>query len=296
MIWSDPEIQKLAQNFVCVVEECFFLHPPSWLQNPPNPDSTNLFKTYVSNAPDLWPANTPTHQGLYVMTADGGFLSGDFARQSLENARAVIEAGWDSWKRKNHRESKPVPRTGLPLFAGAPPPPGGLKLQVTYRDLPRGETRRPGDAQFPNPYNMGWYDLTPQEAKSFVNDSPQPREVPLGIVQKLALTKLKDAVRGQMNGWKPTDWKGGRLKVEQDKKAGSVVVCRISGNVDLRRGNSLSYAPKFFGHAVYDQSTGEFIDFQMLATGQRTGRGGANGRNTDLGPAPMAIAFRMYRP
>ncbi|MGI9244921.1 MAG: hypothetical protein ACR2RV_29225, partial [Verrucomicrobiales bacterium] len=94
MIWSDPSIQQIAKNYVCVIEETFFLYPPSWLKDPPDPAATKLFKTYASNAPrGVLPQDSSTYQGLYTMLADGTYLSGKFARQTNNIARDALEQG-----------------------------------------------------------------------------------------------------------------------------------------------------------------------------------------------------------
>lgn len=298
-IWSDPAIQRLATEFVCVIEETFFLFPPDWLKDPPNPASTRLFKAYVADAPDaLIPAKTSTYQGLYCMTADGGYLSGKFARQSREQAEQVLTEALGKWReevRRSGARPKPVPDNRLPMFGGAELRPGGLKLEVAYRDLPRGEVRRPGNAQFPNPYNLGWLDLDPREAATLVTGSAERLEVPDAVFHKLALTSLKDAVRGQMQDWKREDLKSGSLWVRKVAAEGAEDAYEAGGEAVLRRGD-LSFAPQFHGRFRVDRSTGEFTAFQLIAAGQRTGKGPANGRATDLGPAPLGIAFTLYRP
>lgn len=298
-IWSDPEIQKIASDYVCVIEETFFLFPPEWMKNPPNPEATKLFQTYIGNAPPgLVPAQTSTYQGLYAMTANGDYLSGKFARQSREEAERVLRQGLEEWRRQVDRAGgrpKDVPTNRLAMYGGEEPRKGGLKLEVVYRDLPRGEVRRPGNAQFPNPYNLGWFDLNPAEARSLVTGQREKVAVPDPVFRRLALTRLKDAVRGQMQDWKKEDLKSGSLWVRQLSEEGGRETYEMGGEALLERGE-LSFAPKFHGRFTFDPDTREFTAFQLLAAGQRTGNGAANGRATDLGPAPMGIAFSLYPP
>ena len=77
--------------------------------------------------------------------------------------------------------------------------------------------------------------------------------------------------------------------------AGGKQVYELSGEALLKDG-SLSYVSKLIGTMTFDTQSKRFLEFKMIAAGQRTGRGPANGRATDLGPAPMGISFRLYQP
>jgi hypothetical protein len=298
-IWSDPQIQKMTSEFVCVIEETFFLNPPPSVGQVPDPAATRLFRTYVGKAPyDLFPLKTTTYQGLYCLTDDGGYLSGKFARQSREEAREVLETGLKNWRQEIagvNGEVKEVPKNRLAMYGGAELRKGGLKLEVAYRDLPRGDTRRPGNAQFPNPYNMGWFDLSPREASTLATGEEGWKAIPSDLFRRLALTTLKDAVRGQMQDWRKEDLQSGELRVALVGRSGDEERYEIKGEAMLKRG-PLSFSPTFHGRFSFDRARGEFTAFQMVAFGQRTGRGPANGRATDLGPAPMGIALTLYRP
>ena len=269
------------------------------MKDPPNPAATNLFKKYVSNSPKgTFPAETSTYQGLYCLTADGDYLSGKFARQSNDVAREALTGGLKSWQKlagERGYQSKPVPTNRLALYGGEELTKGGLKLEVAYRDLPRGEDRRPGNAQFPNPYNLGWFDLTPAEAKSLVSQSKEKRAIADAVFRKLARTRLKDAVRGQMGDWKNDEIKSGQIFTQLVSTKGSEQVYELSGSAVFEAGER-KFLPHFFGSMTFDTVTGEFTDFRLIATGQRFGKGPANGRATDLGPAPMGISLTLYRP
>ncbi|MEO0415772.1 MAG: hypothetical protein AAF226_12570 [Verrucomicrobiota bacterium] len=293
VIWSDPQIQKLSREFVCVIEECFFLFPQAHVTSPPNPESTRLFQAYVKNAPPLWPANTTTHQGLYVMTPGGDYLAGKFARQSKENALSTLQEGWNEWTQQKSGDSQAVPGGTLPLFGGKVPTSEVVKLRVSYRDLPRGDLQRPGDARFPNPYNISWYDLSAEQAAHFTNSGSSPQSVLADVLKPLAMQVLKDAVRGQIRGWQPDAWRGGELTVRMIEERDGLIVCELRGSCDLQNG-ALRYRPKLYGETIYDRQKGQFTAFQLMAAGQREGKGAANGRETDLGPAPMGVALSLF--
>lgn len=265
------------------------------MQDPPNPASTKLFKSYVANAPDgIFPKQTSTYQGLYCLMPDGTYLSGKFARQTRDVAHKALSDGLAEWK-KVASNPKPVPTNKLAIYGGEKFQKGGLKLQVTYRDLPRGDVQRPGDARFPNPYNLGWYDLTPAEAKTFLTDRKKKVAIPDQVFQKLARTRLKDAVRGQMEDWKSNAIQSGQLFTRLTSSEGSKKTYQLTGSAKMAA-DGRSFSPNFHGTATFDTAAGEFTGFRLLATGQRSGKAGANGRETDLGPAPMAIALTLYQP
>ncbi|NNE90661.1 MAG: hypothetical protein HKN23_03355 [Verrucomicrobiales bacterium] len=229
------------------------------------------------------------------MTAGGDYLSGRFARQSNQIARATLTGGLEAWEKlaaQRNYEPKPVPTDRLDLFGGKPLQKGGLKLEVAYRDFPRGDVRRPGDARFPNPHNLGWYDLSPAEARSFL-PADGKQKVSDSVFRKLAITTLKDAVRGQMNGWKEHEMTEGELHSEKTGQSGTVSTYKLTGHAKFAVGDR-TYEPALFGLAKFDSASGEFTQFQLIASGQRTGKGGANGRETDLGPAPMGVGLQLY--
>ena len=183
---------------MCVIEETFHLHPPSWLKDPPRPKSTALYRTYVKNAPKLWPEDTSTYQGFYLMSPSGDYLGGNFGIVQKEEARNLITAALEKWKATG-AFMRSVPTNALAIYGGKEPQPGSLKLQLAYRDLPRGDVERPNTAYIQNPYNLGWLDLSKEEAQTFLTESEKPIEIPQRLFAKIATQTLKDAVRGQMS-------------------------------------------------------------------------------------------------
>ena len=228
---------------------------------------------------------------------DGTYLAGKFARQSRKLAKDTLTSGLKKWQditRAKSRNPQPVPTNKLAIYGGDTLQKGGIKLEVAYRDLPRGEVERPGDARFPNPYNLGWYDFTPEEAQAFRTTSREKVALPDALFEKLARLRLKDAVRGQMGDWKRGALKKGKLYTQFIGKRHHQSVYQLSGSAVLEEQGRL-FSPEFFGIVRFDESTGECTDFRLIASGQRVGKGPANGRATDLGPAPMAVSLTLYR-
>ena len=284
---------------MCVIDECFDLAPPAWLKQEwlANPRSTALFQKYVRNSPSIWPRNTSTHQGFYIMTADGEHLAGSFARTGRDEAERLMRSSLtkvNQLARQRGWSPKPVPTNRFPLTMGKPSPRGGIKLEAVTRDLPRGRDTRPGgnNQWVKEWFNLNWVDLTPDEARSFVASGSNRQAVPRAVLEKIAMANVKDTVRGQ-NGWKKGAFKGGELYTELTGQSGSTKSLRISGYV-IMSGASRVLAVQLHGRAKFDQRAGEFREFEMVASGQRQGAADANMRGQDPGPAPMGIAWRLY--
>jgi len=168
-----------------------------------------------------------------------------------------------------------------------------VKLQLAYRDLPRGTLPRITSAYVRNPYNLGWFDLSAAEARSFRADSQKPVAIPQRLFRRLATQILKDAVRGQMRGWDAVALTGGALYTQLFSRENNTRIYRLTGSAILKDG-ARSYAPQLLGRAVYDETAKKFVGFELVAVGQRTGKGPANGRENDLGPAPIGVAFKLF--
>ena len=231
------------------------------------------------------------------MTADGDYLSGYFAWAFKDRAKGVIEGGWRRYQelaRTRGWNPRPVPKDRLVQTLGKPVDRGGLKLEAAIRDLPRDNVLHPGRNEFERcAHNAKWIDLTPQQAAAFVTESETPRTIPRSAWQGLSQHALKDCARGQCGDWKPEHIRSGELFTRLIDREGDRLTVRISGDIRLE-GDGRSYTPKLHGRAVYDQQAREFVSFQLVAAGQRTGRAGANARQYDMGPAPLGVAFELH--
>ncbi len=232
------------------------------------------------------------------MTADGEYLSGYFAWAFKDRAQSVIENGWQRFQtmaRARGWNAQPVPTDPLVQTLGKPVERGGMKLEAAIRDLPRGEVLHPGRNEFERcSHNAKWIDLTAQQAAAFVTESESPQPVARSAWQELASHALKDCARGQCGDWKPEHMRQGKMMTQLINREGDLLTLQITGDMRFV-GDGRSYNPKLFGRAIYDQQAGQFQTFQLVATGQRTGRAGANGRQHDMGPAPLGVAFTVHR-
>lgn len=287
-------MQKLAQEFVCAADECWDLSPPDWFDRQwlKTPKSTNLFEKYLKNTPkDLIPEKTSTFQGTYCMTAEGEYLAGGFAWVNRERTIELLESALSEFS-KTGSAMKTVPRGELPLFMGKKPEEGGLKLQLGYRDLPRGENRLPNTKRIQRPVNLGFLDLSEEEVALFRVEKGESKELPQSLVKKISQKALKDCARGQCNADKET-FRGGTWTLKEVSREGDKQVIELRGSSQLEGGGQ-TFAPTVFGRLEFDLTEEEFKRFDLVAVGQRTGSGEFNFRWEDEEAAPLGVAFRLF--
>lgn len=232
------------------------------------------------------------------MTADGEHLSGSFARTSNAQARELVTTAWKSFERlARHRgwTPKPIPSNRFELTLGKPTQRGGIKLEIASRDLPRGNDRRPGNADWERAaYNLNWIDFSPDEARAFLTDSRDRVRIPQATLTRFAQDTLKDNVRGQC-GWQKGSFRDGQLFTQLIQEAGTTRTMRLTGYAIIS-GEGRVVGAELHGQADFDTRSGEFTRFDLVAAGQRQGAAGANGRSQDPGPAPIGFAYSLYRP
>ncbi len=230
------------------------------------------------------------------MTPEGDYLSGYFAWAFRNRAHAMIQNGWNRFQqlaRQHDWDPQPVPRNQLDYSLGKPAQPGGLKLEVTMRDLPRGNVTKPGRGVFQQcAYNISWTGFSPQEALHFVTESDEKQRLPGEILERFSKT-LKDCVRGQCSDWGRGAVKQGELYTQCIRREANMLTMRVTGTARFSEGGR-AYSCQLHGRVVYDKQAKRFTQFQLVASGQRRGRSQFNGRNDDPGPAPMGVAYVLY--
>lgn len=280
-----------------MIDECFDLAPPAWVKRAwlSNPQGTDLFTTFRKKS-GLFPGQPQTVQGFYCMTAGGDHLADKFARIDNAQARRAIASAWKKFQAladENGWRPKPIPNDKIELVIGKKTQPGGLKIQIASRDLPRGDNRRPGTEDWEREaYNLNWLDLSPTEAAHFTTTASK-RQLPQDVVEKFAKQTIKDNVRGQ-NGWHDNVSQESKLQAEHISTRDNIVTTLISGFAVLSEDNR-KIAVHMNGKTEFDKMSGEFIRFDLFASGQRSGFTPANGRRHDQGPAPLGFAFRKYK-
>jgi len=293
-VWADDEVQALAKNFLCVADEV-------WTLDHIDSPGGRFFKEYVGNAAGSIPFGSSTKQGVYVMTPDGEYLGGHFARHGKAETIALLKEALQKWNEmvaKKALKPKPIPprqvtrtwgQEGLVATAGGDAGrKSALLLEVFVRDLPYKGERQPGPAQYRGWVNQTWMDFTSEEALALLPKNGAKTPIPDALVRKFAREALFDFVRGQSGGWADAAIRKLALTVEPAGGKDGAAVLRYQGEFEFGDA-SRGYDGKLYGTAVVDPRTGRFKMFELAAAGMRRGRT-ENFRGNDP-PSPLGIAF-----
>lgn len=226
------------------------------------------------------------------MTGEGDYLGGAFAWVDRDRTLALMRSSLKKFRASPAAKMQPVPKNTLPLFIGPVPKEGGLKLQLAYRDLPRGAERFPKTQRLTRPVNLGFLDLSPEEVLEFLPPDTSKKEVPLTLVKRLSQEALKDCARGQCNAGKKS-FQSGQWFVQEKRREGTTRIIELRGNSHLE-GGGVTYTPSLYGLLEYDESQKQFTSFDLVATGQRRGAAQFNFRGGDEAAAPLGVAFRLF--
>ncbi|MFK7910439.1 MAG: hypothetical protein AB8F34_07525 [Akkermansiaceae bacterium] len=300
VVWSDPRVQKLAKEFVCTTEEVDILFPRNeWLINHlKNDPAVRLFRdVYGKQAPrQNWNPNPQkTKQGVYAMMPDGTYLSGRFvgarANQVLEMMKEA-ETKWKQIVKERKLSPKPVPQTeALADWKKQKQNELGLHIQLHYRDLPRKGTKHTNHGRkVGEHHNTTWLELSKDEAQAFVPNSSNWSEVPNKLRDKIFCKGLKDIVYGQSPDWKPSDVRGGAIKVRRGKTSRAGMVIELLGDFDIKD-HSHQYTGNLLGKMLWSPKEERITRMEVVATGTRTGGTTFNFRNGDESPAPLGVSL-----
>jgi hypothetical protein len=255
---------------------------------------------------------TSTRQGTYATTATGELLASwnnndpRFVARKLQQALAA----WDKRKAEK-RDSAGQPGLEADKLNRADRfyPEGGLVLRVNTRDLPR---ERPVDKQWANAWNQDFAWFTRDEAHQFLPERAKVGDehtIPRPLVERLVRLHLLDNVRGQTSPFPANAVEEARLAVKVTAIKDDVASLRVEGTTRaVQRGKwpirgfrdmnqptaqERGLDLKLLGHARYDLKQGRFVDFEVVAIGQRWGGTQYNGRGRDLGSAPFGATLTL---
>ena len=300
VVWSDPRVQKLAQEFVCCTEEVDILFPRNaWLINHLKDDpAVHLFRdVYGKQAPrEHWDPNPQkTKQGVYAMMPDGTYLSGRFVGARRDQVLDLMNEALRKWKKivKERRlKPQPVPQTkALAHWKKSKQAELGLLIQLHYRDLPRRGTQNTQHGRKVGQHNnTTWLELSKDEARSLIPNNASWVEIPQTVRNKIFCKGLKDIVYGQSPNWKPTDIRSGNIRVRRGKNTSKGTIVELLGNFHLQD-NSHQYQGKMLGKLLWSPQEKRITHMEVVATGSRSGKTTFNFRNGDEAPAPLGVSF-----
>ena len=288
-------MQALAKNFLCVADEV-------WLLDHLDTPGAKFFREYVKRVPPQLGFGSTTKQGVYVMTPDGDFLGGHFARHGKSETLALLKESLGRWNeivREKGLKPKPIPvvptnhtwgAEGLPYSAGGKDgPKGALILQVYSRDLPGPVEKPAAGGVYQNAWNENWIDFTAQEMAGFLPKGGPKGEVPEPLFRRMARACLIDNVRGQTAQWEEAQIRKASLTSEVVSAKDGLTTVRLHGEFAAEAGPR-GYSGTLHGRAVFDTKAGRFKTFELVATGIRKGGTSANFRGNDP-PSTIGHAF-----
>jgi len=304
VVWSDPEVQKLAKEFVCCTEEVDILFPRNeWLINHlKNDPAVKLFRdTYGKQVPrEHWdPSPTKTKQGVYAMMPDGTYLSARFVGARRDQVVTFLNEALKTWRKEvkaRNLKPKPVPQTAaLGNWESQKKKELGMLLEMHCRDLPRDRVKKTGHGRVIGEHgNTTWLEFSKEEAASFVPIGDAWQDVSKSAREKLFCKGLKDIVYGQSPDWKPAHIQSGNLKVRRQTKLsnGNNLVIELAGDFHLQD-STHSYRGKISGRVLWLKSQKKITRLEAVAIGPRQGGTTFNFRKGDESSAPLGVSFYL---
>lgn len=296
MVWSDPEVQKLAAEFVPAADAS------DRIQSKDSFDADALLfhkfggrRTIASTR-----AGEGLGQGQYAVAPSGELLA-SCATPDPREVAAMMKAGLEKWKQ--------LPRERRLLAEPPDPkaaenwrrweklyPADGLVLRVVTRDLPRGDGKEV-PAHFRYAWNQDFAWFTKTEARAFLPAEPKQggaHDVPRPLVARLARFHLLDNVRAlNYASFSDEAVEKARLTATVLGVDGGRVSLRFEGETRAATTEepAQGYAPKLLGRGEYDLKAEKFVSFELVAVGDRWGTGNCNQRNDDTAPSPMGVVL-----
>lgn len=299
-VWSDPRLIKIASRFVPATDEV-------WRLQRGNDDECRFFQRFADQG--HYQRSGGTRQGIYVCAPSGKLLASGNTLNA-DRVLAMLQQALEKWK------ALPDGERGLPADANLKPghrwedsfPSGGLVLVSTNRDLPpNGDpAARAGDR-----WNRDHVWFSQNEARQWLPADPRPgrtHRLPKILALRLARFHLVDNVRGQTLPFAAEEVRAARLEVEVTERTGTQVRLKIRGATHARAdgpwrmGDSHWKPPREYprgvttrllGRATYDLERGVFIEFELVALGQRWGFTQNNARRGNAERSPIGFFFGL---
>ncbi len=242
-----------------------------------------------------------TKQGIYMIGPDAEYLEGRFAASGEPaDVRARLRRALERWDAL--REEKGYANRPVPPKPWAPPPgvEGELVLRVNVRDLPRGAGDRSGARRHEVAESRMWLDFTKwawnegwvaiDRARSLVPTGRAEEPVDPAVWRQVVREAFVDTVRGQAPEWKDEEVREARVTMRR----------REDGRIEYRgsfraEGGGRAFSGKVYGQGVWDDSKGAFVELDIVALGERSGKAQFNQRENDFGPAPMGVTLSLSR-
>lgn len=302
-VWSDPRIQALARNFLCVsLDQVPLLFENEAVRN----EERAFFKRVTEQVGAEWAG--ASRQGIYVAAPSGKLLDSrglwKVGWEKMENPKEILqvmENGLAQWGRMSAAERRRDP--GLKLPAGAISdweklyPADGLVLRMTCRDLPlqQGSWKQVvwNDAVWEN-LDYAWFRKNEVRQLLPVSISTGAAwEIPKPLVERLVRFHMVDNVRCHMGKlFRKEDVQRARLSGKVVEIRGNNVLLRYEGESRAERlDTKVGYESRLLGRAEFNVVSGRFASFELIAVGTRWGV-----QETRDNPAPTPLGFHFAIP
>ena len=299
-MWTDERIIRLASEFVPVADEVFRL------QSDADPES-RFFQSIADRG--HYRRKGGTRQGIYICTPNGKLL-GSVNSLDADVVLKVMRNGLTAW-RSLHQAKKLAP----PIERFKPDrrwefnyPEDGLILTSVSRDIESSGAEFPTRTPFWNRDHV-WF--TSDEASMWLPDERMVGarcSVPQEIGMRLARLHLVDAVRGQTIPYAPQEVRAAHFHTEILSENASRLHIRISGHTEAQSDGSWLlensiWVPQhehshgmrtdLLGRAVFDLESQSFVEFELFARGDWSGRTQFNGRRGDDAHGLIGFVFTL---
>ncbi|HEX5053769.1 MAG TPA: hypothetical protein VFZ65_18460 [Planctomycetota bacterium] len=257
-------------------------------------------------------APTSTRQGIYAVAPSGRFLA-SVNTTSPERVAAMLKEALQRWRElgegERHLDAGQVQRLEATKRFEDRYPEDGLVLAEYVRDLDAPVDEHDWKTRAWNEDHV-WF--TESEAGSMVpasHDVGATVELPRALVERLARLHLVDSVRGQTPPFPKGTLIEGSLRSEVVAGAAQRLQLRFTGHTRTEqtgrwivedRGQPVEHARgvsvTLTGRASWNEATGRFEQFELLAIGERFGATQYNGRPATAAPAAIGFAFVLAPP
>jgi hypothetical protein len=240
-----------------------------------------------------------TRQGTYACTPSGRFLGSVNSNDPVRMEQMMREAlrRWQAMDKKERlRSDDPKEQRARIDRAEMKYPEDGLVLRVHSRDLPR-EKKVPEEEWAEKAHNVDYAWFTRDEGLKFMPADlngiakKQKFTVPSEVLNRMVRLHIVDNVRGQTDVYSAEQLKACELTgvVKDIKKRG--VTVEYEGKFELDAGTRAIKEGKLRGVVQFDLQKRDYVSFELVATGIRSGRTQYNFRERDEGPAPIGFVF-----
>jgi hypothetical protein len=280
--WSDEKVQELARRFVPATDEVFHLHNRKGAE-------CDFFRGFCEEGHyggRTKPTNT--RQGIYCVAPSGTFLA-SVNTTDPRRMEKMLEDALAAWEKLPEKKRYLAKAPDAAKSRTSPYPEDGLALRSYVRDLPRKDPVKGWRGKAWNT-DLVWFGKA--EARAFL-----PAKLAVGETRKVPVERfsrfaLVDSVRGQTLPYRHAHVKDGALSSKVTKVDGDRVTIELAGKSYTDDGDR-GVRVDLKGGALWDDAKQKFVEFELVAWGERWGATTYNARGDDKAPSPIGFVFTL---